>query len=173
MSALYGKALARQIPDTTTGNQARLAFGFMTEALHGAYVTLGTYDPSGLSVATGLDAGAIEQAQGYLDDTNAALQKYFPNMPESDAALTVDQLAQLCLSVSISSTACQTIDSLFSTGFLAELSGNVIEACATVSGRVALAVSTVAGSFIGGTWWVWVLAGAALYLVNRYKQGTT
>lgn len=174
MSQLYGKQLANQIPATTTGNQARLAFGAMTENLHGAYQTLADYTDAQATgsheVATFravVDADAIAAARQYLDSTNDMLGRYFPDMPATDEALSAQQLAELKAAASICSVACMTIDDLFQTSWLASLVDAVIEATATVVGKVANAVSKVAGSFLGGTWWIW---GGALLLVLVFRK---
>jgi len=172
MAQLYGKALANQIPDSTTGNQARLAFGAMTKALSGAYGTLDGYDSTGLAEGLGLDAGSITTARQYLDSSNVRLGEYFPQYPATDALLPSDLLTKFRMCVSTTSVAVQYIDENFSTSFLAELADEVIAACATVTGKVANAVSKVAGSFIGGTWWIWVLAGVGLVLVSKYKKAS-
>lgn len=172
MSQLYGKALANQIPDSTTGHQAREAFGAMTSTLHAAYTKLQEYDPTGLGQWTGIDAGSGQAARNYLDSANAALAKYYDQMPASDAPLSSELLTKFRAAVSISSTAAQYIDENFSTSFLGELADAVIEACATVVGRVANGVSKVAGSFIGGTWWIWLCGGVGLVLLTKYKKAT-
>jgi hypothetical protein len=172
MSQLYGKALANQIPDSTTGNQARLAFGAMTAALAGAYAKLGEYDSTGLAEGLGLDAGSITTAHSYLDTTNIRLSEYYPKFAATDDLLPADLLTQLRMCVSTSSVAVQYIDENFGTSFLAELVDNVIAACATVTGKVANAISKVAGSFIGGTWWIWLLVAAGFVLVGKYKKAT-
>jgi len=172
MAQLYGKALANQIPDSTTGNQARIAFGAMTATLHAAYEKLAEYDPSGIGQWTGIDAGSGQAARNYLDSANDALAKYYAQMPENDQPLSSELLTKFKAAVSISSTACQYIDENFSTSFLAELADAVIEACATVVGRVANTVSKVAGSFIGGTWWIWLAGLVGFVLLTKYKKAT-
>ena len=122
---LTGKALANTIPDTTTGYQARSMFGNMTKALSNAYVTLQNYDPSGFAAATKLDAGSIKAARDYLDSTNKTLAKYYPKMPESNNALTAEQLKQLKLCVSTASTAAKTVDDMFSTSWFSELATEI------------------------------------------------
>lgn len=170
MSQLYGKALANQIPDGTNGHQARVAIGAMTATLAAAYDKLAEYDGTGFASATGIDAGSVAAARQYLDGANEALAKYFPQMPASDDKLSAELLTKLRVCVSVASTAAQYIDENFSTSFLGELADAVIAACATVAGEVANAVSKVAGSFIGGTWWIWALLAVGLVLVTRYKR---
>lgn len=172
MSQLYGKALANQIPDSTTGNQARVAFGAMSATLHAAYEKLAEYDPSGIGQWTGIDAGSGQAARNYLDSANDAMGKYYQQMPQSDDPLSSELLTKFKAAVSISSTACQYIDENFSTAFLGELTDAVIDACATVVGRVANGVSKVAGSFVGGTWWIWLLGIAGFVLLTKYKKAT-
>lgn len=167
--ALVGKALANQIPSTVTGNQARLAFGAMTTSLSSAYGTLADWDSTGIAQATGLDAGAVAAGRQYLDSTNAMLAKYFSDMPESDSPLNDQQLLELKTSVSGCSVAVDQIDQLFRTSWLSELCDAIIEACATVTGKVANAVSKVAGSFIAGTWWIWVIVVVVVVVVKRGK----
>jgi hypothetical protein len=167
---LYGKALANQIPDTTTGHQARLMFGAMTSALQGAYQTLASWDSTGVAQWTGLDAGAVAAARQYLDGTNDMLGKYFPDMPASDATLTTQQLAELRTAASGSSVAVKEIDELFGTSWLSELVDAIIEACATVSSAIANTVAKVGGSFLGGIWWVLLLVVAVLVFVPRVRR---
>jgi len=173
MSQLYGKSLANQIPDSTTGNQARLAFGGMTSALHSAYLKLGEYDPTGLGDWTGIDAGSGQAAKQYLDDANGILSTYYAQMPVDDAPLSSQLLTKLKVAASTSSVAVKYIDDNFSTSFLAELADSVIEACATVVGKVANTVSKVAGSFLGGTWWIWVLVAVGVVLVKGTRKTST
>lgn len=165
---LYGKALASQVPTSTTGHQARLMYGAMTAALGNAYATLAEYDTGGIAEWSGLDAGAVAAARGYLDSTNEMLGRYYANVPPSDAVLTAQELAELRASVSTSSVACKTIDDLFSTSWLAELADSVVAAAGTVSATVAGAVAKVAGSFLGGIWWMLALAAGG-WLLWRYR----
>jgi hypothetical protein len=165
---LYGKALARQIPDNVTGHQARRMFGLMTSALGNAYATLASYDGLGIASATGLDAGAVEAARQYLDTANGILQDYFPHMPESDELLTAQQLAELRASASTSSVAAKEVDELFLTSWLDELVDSLIEAIGTVGAKVGAAVAKVAGSFIGGWWWAIALGLGGLWAWHRW-----
>jgi hypothetical protein len=180
---LYGKALANQIPATTTGHQARTMFGAMTEALAHAYDTLGAYDASTPGAAAGalsgifpflgaasaaLDPGEVAAAQSYLDSTNEMLAKYFPRMPASDDVLTDQQLAELRTSVSTSSAAVQIIDELFGTSWLSQLSDSIVEACGTVTAAIASTVAKVGGSMIGGMWWLLALGLGGLLLWHKY-----
>jgi hypothetical protein len=165
---LYGKALAKQIPDATTGHQARLMFGLMASALGGAYVTLGNWDSTGLAQATGLDAGAVAAARQYLDSTNGMLTEYYDMMPESDEQLTADQLTRLRVAASTSSVAVREIDLLFGSSWLAELVDALIEACGTVSAAIANTVAKAAGSFIGGFWWAIVIGLGALWAWHKW-----
>lgn len=174
---LYGKQLAKQVPDSTTGHQARTMYGSMTAVLAEAYATLAEYDSTGLAQATGLDAGSVETARNYLDDCNGFLQKHYPQMPATDAVLTDQQLAWLRADVSTSSTACQQIDQLFATSFLSELSDSICEAAGTVGAAVANTVSKAASfsgsflsSFLGGMWWLVLGAIAVGVLVWRAKK---
>jgi hypothetical protein len=170
--ALYGKQLAKQVPDSTTGHQARAMYGSMTASLGNAYAVLATYQASeanlgnavgavgtaatagtasgllgwlGLKGAQALDAGSVEAAQAYLDDCNGFLQEHYPQMPAIDDALTDQQMAWLRADVSTSSTACQQIDQMFGTSVLGELSDSICEAAGTVGAAVASTVSKAAG----------------------------
>jgi hypothetical protein len=165
---LIGKQLAKQIPDTTTGNTARIMFGAMTSALSGAYDTLASYDLGGIAQATGLDAGSVQAAHDYLDSTNQMLQGYYVDMPATDDPLGAHQLDELKTAVSTSSVAVSTVDDLFGTSWLAELSDSIVAAANTVSAAVANTISKVAGSFIGGTWWIIALGLGGLYLWHKY-----
>ena len=171
MSQLYGKDLSKQVPASTTGNQARLMFGAMTSALAGAYSTLADYDTGGVAQWTGLDAGSVQTARDYLDSTNTMLQGYYADMPTADSAISAHQLQELQTSVSTSSVAVKTIDDLFGTGWLSELCDSIVAAAGTVSAAIANTVSKVAGSFIGGTWWLILLIVAGLVVWSRYKRG--
>jgi hypothetical protein len=168
--ALYGKALANQIPSSVTGNQARLGFGAMTSALQGAYQTLASYDLGGIGEWSGLDAGSVAAARQYLDSTNEMLQGYFADMPISDAPLSEHQLQEFKTSASTSSVAVKTIDDLFSTSWLGDLCDALIAAIGTVTSAVANAVSKVAGSFIGGTWWIWILVGLGMWGWRKWQH---
>jgi hypothetical protein len=168
MGALVGKALAKQIPDNATGNQARLMFGLLTRSLASAYGTLAEYDSSGIAQATGLDAGSVRAAREYLDSTNSMLGDYFPDMPTSDQVLTAQQLAELRTAVSGASVAAQQIDQLFGTSWLEELADAIIEAAGTISAKVAAATAKVLGSTIGALWWLIVLGLAGLYAWHRW-----
>ena len=166
---LYGRQLANQVPTSTTGNQARLMFGLMTSALGNAYATLAEYDGTGFARWSGLDAGAVDAARGYLDGTNEMLARYYADMPTSDDVLSEHQLTELRASVSGASVACKEIDDLFSTSWLAELADALIEACGTVSAAIAGTVAKVAGSFLGGAWWL-IAAGVGGWLAWKYYR---
>ena len=181
MAQLYGKQLAKQIPSTTSGNQARLMFGAMTKSLNDAYAVLDDYASNGV-VSTllvpeyalakwAITSDSVSAARAYLDSTNNMLQGYYADMFEDDAQLTDQLLLELQTAVSTSSVAVKTIDDLFTSSFLAELCDAIIEACGTVTAAVANAVSKVAGSFIGGTWWIWLVVAAVLVFWSRYKRG--
>jgi hypothetical protein len=174
---LYGRALADQIPTTTTGHQAREMFGQMTEALAGAYSTLEAYGDTGVlgAIAPGasfvrdvIDGDAIAAARQYLDSTNDMLQRYFPQMPESDEILSDLQLQQLRTAVSGTSTAVREIDQLFSTSWLNELSDSIVESAGTVSAQIASTVAKVGGSFVGGLWWLIALGLGALVVWHKW-----
>lgn len=187
--ALYGKALARQLPSSTTGNQARLAFGAMTAALNKAYAKLDEYDAGLLgtaaSVAPGIfgtilsaihgagvvaDANSVSTARGYLDDINGILNKYFPDMPVSDAVLTEQQFAELSASVSTCSVAVKTVDDLFSTSFLEELCDAILAAVPTVAGAIANAASKALGSTLGSLWWVIALGLGGFFAWRKWGK---
>jgi hypothetical protein len=174
--ALYGKALADQVPSSVTGNQARVAFGKMTESLHNAYLTLQKYDSTGIARTTGLDAGSVNAARQYLDGANDALQKYFLQMPASDSPLTDDQLTKFKVAVSTSSAAVKTIDDLFNTSFLSELFTNVGQSIVAVSskvvGKVGEGAADIVWAFLKQTWWIFLLAGGA-WIGVAYLQGRT
>jgi hypothetical protein len=169
---LYGKALAKQIPDSVTGHQARTMFGAMTSNLESAYITLANWDSTGIAQSTGLDAGAVAEAKQYLDGTNEMLGKYYPQMPASSDPVPAEQLAQLRTAVSTCSVAIKTIDDLFGTSWLSELVDSLIEAIGTVTAAVANTVAKVAGSFLGGVWWLIPPALFVLWLWHRgWKWG--
>jgi hypothetical protein len=173
--ALYGKALADQIPASTTGNQARLLFGQMTSTLHNAYVTLQQYDSTGIGSKTGIDAGSVKAARQYLDDANGILQTYFLQMPASNSPLTADQLTKFKVAVSTSSAAVNYIDQNFGTGFLTEMFNNIGQALvaipSAVVSKVGGGISDVVLSFLKQTWWILLLGGGAIagffYLQGR------
>ena len=179
--ALYGKALADQVPGSVTGNRARIAFGKMTASLHDAYLTLQKYDATGVARTTGLDAGSVDTARQYLNDANDALQKYFLQMPASDSPLTSDQLTKFKAAVSISSTAVKTIDDLFNTSFLSELFTNIGQSIVAVSrkvvGKVGEGAADIVWSFLKQTWWIFLIAGGAwagvVYLQGRTMRALT
>jgi hypothetical protein len=127
-ATLYGKALAKTIPSTTTGYRARMMFGQMTQSLANAYGTLQNYDPNRIAQTTKLDAGSVKAARDYLDSTNAMLAKYYPFMPESNSTLTADQLTKLKACVSSASVAIKTVDDLFGTSWWKEVSIEVVAA---------------------------------------------
>lgn len=173
--ALYGKALADQIPASTTGNQARLLFGQITNTLHNAYVKLQEYDGTGVASKIGLDAGSVKAARQYLDDANGILQTYFLQMPVSNSPLTADQLTKFKVAVSTSSTAVNYIDANFGTGFLTELFNNIGQALVSIPSavvsKVGGGISNVLLAFLKQTWWIFLLAGGGLagffYLQGR------
>jgi hypothetical protein len=146
---LYGKALSKTIPSTTTGYQARTMFGIMTKKLSGAYTTLNNYDPTGLAKATKIDAGSIDAARKYLDDTNTMLAKYYAQMPETNEVLTSEQLTKLKTAVSTSSVAVKTVDDLFGTSFWKELGTELAKAAVTVTKTVAKTVEQAVGFSFG------------------------
>ncbi len=147
---LSGKALANTIPATTTGYQARNMFGLMTQKLAGAYTTLRNYDPTGIAKATKIDAGSIDAAREYLDSTNTMLAKYYAQMPESNNALTSDQLNKLKVAVSTSSVAVKTVDDLFGTSFWKELGTEIAAAAKTVVGKINAGIGFSAGMIAAG-----------------------
>ena len=142
---LYGKALANEIPATTTGYQARSIFGKLTAKLSTAYQVLRDYDPSGIAKASKIDAGSIDAARSYLDSTNTMLAKYYKQMPESDAVLTADQLKKLKVAVSTSSVAVKTVDDLFGTSFWKELGGEILTAGKNIINKTASAFAPTIG----------------------------
>lgn len=175
MAALYGKALAKQVPDSTTGNQARTMFGAMADSLSNAYATLSSYHwdsglqamliPGGAAIY-GLTPDAVTPAREYLDSVNTEIQGYYANTFEDDAQLTPLLLDQLRTSVSAASTAVKQIDDLYGTSMLSDLADSIVEAAGTVSAAIASAVAKVAGSFLGGMWWL-IALGIGVLLVWR------
>lgn len=170
--ALYGKALADQIPANTTGNQARSLFGTLTTSLHNAYVTLQGYDATGVARVTGLDAGSVNAGRTYLNNTNEMLSKYYAQMPVSDDRLTADQLNKLKVAVSTTSVAVKTIDDLFSTSWGVELFGNIAQAAKDISSAAGGSIADVAGAFLKKTWWIFLGAGLVYAGVIYVKART-
>lgn len=166
--ALYGKALANQVPRSVTENQARVMYGAMTDSLRNAYGELEQYDTTGIAQASGLDAGAVASARQYLDSTNDMLSKYYAHLTESDDQVSDQQYAELQASVSTSSVAVKTIDDLFNTSWGSELSDSIVSAAGTVSAAIANGVSKVAGSFLGGMWYLIVLGLAGLWAWHKW-----
>ena len=185
MGALYGKALAKTIPGSTTGNQALAMFAALRAAIasaNGVLANYGASDTTTAAVSSGLDAlpfvggvagslfgglaetagGPRAAAQAYLSDTAATLDKYQPNFVANDTQIAAAQLVQLRVCVSTTSVAVKYVDDNFSTGFLAELADSLLDAADTVGAAVAKTVSHVVGSFFGATWWIWVVAGVAI-----------
>lgn len=177
---LYGKALANQIPDSTSGNQGQAMFGAMATAIAGAYSTLSSYQwdsvkqamviPGG-AIIYGLTPDTVGPAKNYLDSVNAAIQGYYANTFADDAQLTPDLLTQLRASASMTSVAVKTIDELYSTSWASELADSIVDAAGTVTAKIASAVAHVAGSFIGGTWWIWLCVAGGLVVYSRWKRG--
>jgi hypothetical protein len=175
---LTGKQLAAQVPDSTTGNQSRAMFGAMATAIGNAYATLASYQwdstlqafliPGG-AIIYGLTPDTVGAAKAYLDTTNAMIQGYYANTFEDDATLTPLLLAQLRTSVSGTSVAVKTIDDLFSTSWASELGDEITTAAGTVSAAIANTVAKVAGSFIGGAWWLIALAIVGVILYRKYR----
>lgn len=171
--ALYGQALANTISAATTGNQARLMFGALTAALHDAYGKLDEYDSFGIARFTGIDAGSVKAARGYLDSTNSLLGQYYPQMSVSDTALPAQQLARLRLSVSSASTAVKTVDDLFSTSFLSELTGSIYQAAKSLATGAGSGLSDLLGAFLKQTWWIFLGAGVVLIGAAAVKRQVT
>ena len=167
---LTGKQLAAQVPDSTTGNQARTMFGDMAAAAQGAYATLASYDAGDFA---GLDFGSVQAAREYLDSTETMIQGYYSQMPADDNPLAALQLQQLKTSVSGCSVAVQTIDDLFSTSWAADLADSIVTAAGTVSSAIANTVAKVAGSFLGGMWWLIAIGIGGYLLYLRIKKGKT
>lgn len=147
---LYGKALANEIPATTTGYQARSIFGKLTEKLSRAYQVLRDYDPTGIAKTTRIDAGSINAARSYLDSTNHMLGKYYKQMPSSNDPLTADQLKKLKVAVSTSSVAVKTVDDLFGTSFWKELGGEILTAGQNIVNKTASALAPTIGIAAAG-----------------------
>lgn len=169
--ALIGKALANQIPESTTGKQAAAVCRGMLAALGRAYGVVDAYDPSGLAQASGLDAGSVEAAKMYLDGQREYVDRVLSDCPTSDNPIASTLLARVRAAASGSSTACKYVDDNFQTSFAAELSAEVVAVTGTIVGKIGDAVSTVAGSFIGSTWWVWILVGLALLGWRKLQKG--
>ena len=194
--ALIGKQLSKQIPASTTGNQAIAIFGILQASLESATQTLDAHnDPSNATKAiartslfgglwTSLDTlfigasdgGSVAAAQDYLNSTASMLSTYLADMPQSDAQLSEHQLDELRAAVSMTSVCVFQIDSLFSTSWASDLSDSIVEAIKSIPAAVASAVASVAGivgkgmgSFIGGTWYIWVALGVGAYFYFRHK----
>ena len=110
---LYGKALAKQVPAATTGNQARAMFGLMTASLANAYGTLSSYGPStttevlapALALAyQAIDADSVKAAQDYLDSTNAMLAGYYDHYGPIETINLVKMNAELKFDEEIAGT---------------------------------------------------------------------
>lgn len=166
--ALYGKDLAKQVPRSLTQNEARAMYGDMTAALRNAYGQLEQYDTTGIGEATGLDAGSVAAARQYLDSTNEMLSKYYGHLAESEDLISDQQHRELQTSVSTSSVAVKTIDDLFNTSWGSELSDSIVTAAGTVSATIASGVSKVAGSFLGGMWWLIAAGLAGLWAWHKW-----
>lgn len=168
MAGLYGKALARTIPASTTGVQAQAIFAAQHTAIARAQATLSAY-ASGFSIGQG---DAVATAQQYLSDIAQMLDRYEPGFVATEQPITDLQLVQLRACVSTASVMCRFIDDNFSTAYLQELSDSIVGILATAAAKAAKAGADVFGSFIGGSWWIWLATGVALlgYYVLKGRQ---
>jgi hypothetical protein len=181
---LYGRELANTIPRGITGYQARAMFGTLTQWLSNAYQTLAEYKATG-GIAVIFPAAAVakfaftkeatDAAIRYLDSTNAMLQQYYPQMPESAAQLPDLQYSQLQTSVSGTSVAVHEIDQMFGTPWSTELANDIVAAAGTVSawiaGNAAKIVGNVAGGILGKAWWVVLLGAGGVWVYYRVHGG--
>ena len=181
---LYGRELANTIPRGITGYQARAMFGTLTRWLANAYQTLAEYKSTG-GIAAIFPAAALakfaftkeatDAATRYLDSTNAMLQKYYPQMPESNAQLADLQFAQLQTSVISTSIAVREIDQMFGTPWSTELANDIVEAAGTVSAWIASKTAKVVGNVLGGilgkAWWVILLGAGGVWVYYRIAGG--
>jgi hypothetical protein len=192
---LIGKALSKQIPASTTGNQALALVQICQQALTDAGGTLDAVNAPSLASSTasasffgGLwtsvdalftgasDGGSVAAAGDYLTSTRGIVQSYAGNFAGDDLPISSDALDQLRTIVSTTSVCAYQIDNLFSTTWADDLSAAVVDAIEAIPATVAAAVSSVAGivskglgSAIGGTWWLWLALGIGAYLYLRRK----
>jgi len=184
MKTLYGRELASIIPRGVTGYQARSMFGDLTRQLSNAYQTLTEYQSTGAiavifpalaAVKFAITKDAVAAAKQYLDSTNAMLQKYYPQMPESAVKLADLQFAQLQTAVSGTSVAVREIDQMFGTPWSTELTNDIITAAGTVSawiaGNAAKIVGNVAGGILGKAWWLILLGAGGVWIYYRVASG--
>lgn len=184
MSTLYGQELASVIPRGITGYQARAMFGEMTGWLGNAYQTLAEYKSTGAigiifpalaAVKYAVTGEAVDAAKRYLDTTNDMLQKYYPQMPESNDKLADLQYKQLQTSVAGTSIAIREVDQMFGTPWSVELTNDIVEASGTVTAwlaaNAAKVAGNVAGSIIGKVWWLILLGAGGIWVYHRYTTG--
>lgn len=167
MAGLYGKALAKTIPASTTGTQAQAIFGAQRTSIAHAQATLSAYS-SGFSIGQG---DAIAASQQYLGDITQMLDRYEPGFTNTEQPISDLQLVQLRACVSTASVMCRFIDENFATSYLQELSDAIVEILATFAARAAKAGADVFGSFVGGSWWIWVATGLGIVFYFALKKG--
>lgn len=167
MAGLQGKALARTIPASTTGTQALAIFAAQRSAVVKAQATLSSY-ASGFSIGQG---DAVAMAQVYVSDIVQMLDKYEPEFTSTEQPISADQLVKLRACVSTASVMCRFVDDNFSTSYLQELSDEIVAILATIAAKAAQAAANVAGSFIGGSWWIWLVTGGLVIGYFWLKRG--
>jgi hypothetical protein len=183
--ALYGASLSKYVPDGCTWGQGTDVCAACEDAAKASYSVFsdwanaknhGLADAARMAFLNGLDSGQTDQLKSQLDDAYAAtlaLDQLIQEQGQAgswDDPMPADYVAKLHGVVANMSSMMSTIDAWFSVSLTGALSDSIIATVGGISGTVANAVSKVAGSFIGGTWWIWLLVGAAFVVSPKLRK---
>jgi len=183
--ALYGQNLSAQVPDGCTWSQGTDVCAACEAAAQSSYSVFsdwqnaqnhGLADAARMAFLNSLDASQTAQLKSQLDDALAAtlaLDQLIQQQGQDtgwDEAMPADYVAKLRGVVANMSSMMATIDSWFSVSLTGALSDAIVSTVGGISGTVANAISKVAGNFIGGTWWVWLIVAGVVVLYVKGKK---
>ncbi len=181
---LYGQDLSKYIPPDCTWSQGTDICLALETAARKSYDVFSTWsnlsnhgalDAARMALLNSLDASQTAALKGQLDDAYAAVLATDTLIQEQaaqngwDAPMPPDYVGKLRAVVEVSSGMQKTIDDWFSVSIGGALSDSIVSTVGGVSATVGNAVSKLAGSFIGATWWVWLLVGAGVVLYLKTK----
>ncbi len=187
--ALYGANLAKTIGPGTTCQQATDVLSTMQHAILDCYSSLtlynnwkanGALDTINLAVLSAIspdDAAAMkdtldtELAHLYAVDSlvqdagnSAGWDSPLPSVAPNDLRSVVAG------SVQTASSAIELNDSLFHTSVAAQVSDAVVPVVGDLGDKIANVVSKFLGNFLGGIWWILVLAILGIWAWRKWGK---
>lgn len=184
--ALYGDNLAKSIRDGTTWGEGTDICGILETALNSQYSSLdgwrnflanGIADTANRAIWELISPADGVKIKDDLDGAMAAtmaLDSLILARVEAegrDGAMTADYRAKLQATVALASATIAVVDTAFHSSVAGAVSDSIVPVVGGIGDKIANALSALLGNFLGGIWWILVLAILGFMAYKRWWKG--